>query len=372
MGKNRNIKTNLILSGGGIKGIAYIGMLEVAQSKGFSFENIGGVSAGALVGSFCGAGYKPHELRTIMSEFDFSKININDIPRKVPAVEEFIEYYNNTRNLKGKSFKDFLNNGHPEKGKEGLFEGYRGNFFKNLVTYSQKGCLFDGDSLEEWVYKVLLKKGIKTFADLRWGRGDKANPHGYKVRMTAVDSNRGRVIVLPDDIKYYGIKPDSLEVAKAVRMSCAVPFAFKPVEIVKQEGDMIVKHHIVDGGVLDNYPMWLISPSVYFPMVGCRLYCKSPKLFSLSMPLGILKGLISSVHDTGVPKVNFKNYYPLMIDTKGISFLEFCLSEEEKCMLIDSGRNSAIPVFNRILQINGFRSLERLPMFRFLRRLMGV
>jgi len=40
--------------------------------------------------------------------------------------------------------------------------------------------------------------------------------------MTAVDANRGRIVVLPDDISYYGIDPDRLEVAKAVRMTEAV------------------------------------------------------------------------------------------------------------------------------------------------------
>jgi len=47
------------------------------------------------------------------------------------------------------------------------FTGYRRNLLKNIVTYSKEGCLFDGDYLEEWVYKTLKRKGIKTFADLR-------------------------------------------------------------------------------------------------------------------------------------------------------------------------------------------------------------
>jgi len=46
------------------------------------------------------------------------------------------------------------------------------------------------------VYKTLKRKGIKTFADLRGGRTDRTNPNGYKVRMTAVDANRGRIVVL--------------------------------------------------------------------------------------------------------------------------------------------------------------------------------
>lgn len=35
--------------------------------------------------------------------------------------------------------------------------------------------------------------------------------------------------MLPDDLVLYGIEPDSFEVAKAVRMSCSIPYFFDPV-----------------------------------------------------------------------------------------------------------------------------------------------
>ncbi|MFZ5986486.1 MAG: patatin-like phospholipase family protein [Bacillota bacterium] len=369
--------TNLVLSGGGIKGIAYIGMFEVAEEKGFSFENIAGVSAGALVGSLKGAGYKAAELRKILYEFEFDKIKTEDIPDKVPVVRKFIKYCKNSRLNGEDSFKSFLDIGVPENNSYGNntgideeFKGHRGNFFKNIITYSKEGCLYDGDYLEEWIYKVLKQRGIRTFADFRTGKADKSNPNGYRVRMTAVDANRGRVIVLPDDISYYGIDPDRLEVAKAVRMSTCVPFAFKPVELYKKEGNTYKKHYIVDGGILDNFPLWLVEPSNKVPLIGCRLESRNKKkLFSIWTPLNILKGLISSVHDFGIPKVHYKNCYIIKVDTSDVSFLDFNLSDKEKEYLINSGRASSLYTFNKIIQMNRMR---RCNILTLIGRILGI
>ena len=214
-------------------------------------------------------------------------------------VEEYREFCRNSR-LEDKSINRFLTMDHDtsSRDKEMMdfdegFNTYRGNLFKNIVKYSKQGCLFDGDLLEEWVHKLLAKKGIRTFADLRGGTTDKVNPVGYKVRMTAVDANRSKVIVLPDDLAYYGIDPDNFEVAKAVRMSSSVPFAFKPVEIITQNGDNKKKHYIVDGGVLDNLPLWTISCNRRIPMVACRLDGGKQKPAYLN-PLNIFKGLLAA------------------------------------------------------------------------------
>ena len=60
---DKNLNVNLVLGGGGIKGIAYVGMLESAEKKGISFKNISGVSAGAIAGACFGAGYVSEELK---------------------------------------------------------------------------------------------------------------------------------------------------------------------------------------------------------------------------------------------------------------------------------------------------------------------
>lgn len=365
---------NLILSGGGIKGIAYIGMFEAAEEKGFNFRNIAGVSAGAMVGAFSGAGYKACELKDILYEFDFEKAKIQNVALQVPAIERFVDYYENSRYVGEKNFESFLKLGAVQtvsidnsSGMDEKFSGYRGSFFKNVITYSKEGSLFDGDYIEEWIYKTLLRKGVKTFADLRGGKPDKSNPNGYKVRMTTVDANRGRIVVLPDDISFYGIDPDRLEVAKAVRMSSSVPFAFKPVEIYKKVGSKTKKHYLVDGGVLDNFPLWLIEGS-RTPLIGCVLRGKN-KIFSIMTPFNILKGLISAVHDFGIPHAkHYKNCFVVRINTGDVSFLDFNLSDKEKEYLINSGRRAALCTFNKMLYMNRIR---RYGFIGVLRRILG-
>jgi NTE family protein len=367
----KRLSTNIVLGGGGVKGIAYVGLLEEAEKKGINFRNISGVSAGAIVAACIGSGYGSEQLKKELYEFDFKKFDVEKLIEKVPAVRCYMEFYNTTR-FEDKSINKFLNMKYDTLSREADntefeddFRFNRGNFLKNIIKYSKMGCLYDGDLLEEWMYKLLSKRGIKTFADLKGGISDHVNPMGYKVRMTAVDANRGKVIVLPDDMAYYGMKPNDLEVAKAVRMSASVPFAFKPVEINAKIGDKIKKHYIIDGGVLDNLPLWTISPSFRRPIIGCRLNVGNQKNI-LSTPLNVFKGLITKSHDTGVPKYNIRNCYFISIDTSKVSFLDFNLSEVDKDYLYNSGKKAAVPVFNKILHISNIERMSLLGRIRYL------
>jgi NTE family protein len=342
---------NLVMSGGGIKGVAFAGALEVAERHGYKWGNIAGVSAGALAGSYANAGYSVNELRRIIQEFDFSGIELGSIPKKVPVVERYIAYEREYGTVRSRNLQFFLNDVAVDKCVRSPevqeFSGYRSNMLKNIVTLSSEGSLFDGDYLEEWVYGVLARKGIKTFADFRGGIVDRVNPRGYKVRMTAVDANRGRIIVLPDDIAFYGYDPDRLEVARAVRMSTCVPFAFKPVKIQKLQGNEVKTYHIVDGGVFDNFPAWLHDNMNGIPSIGLMLADKEKHtLLNVGTPLNILKALISTVHDIGVPKDTYTMANTIKVDTSKVSYLDFQLNEYEKEYLYNQGRYAAISFFS--------------------------
>ena len=73
--------------------------------------------------------------------------------------------------------------------------------------------------------------------------------------MIASDLTNGRLVVLPDDLIQYGIDPGSFSIAKAIRMSCSLPYFFEPVKL-HTRGETSI---IVDGGVLSNFPMWLFD-----------------------------------------------------------------------------------------------------------------
>jgi NTE family protein len=348
---------NLVLGGGGIKGIAYAGVFTEAEKRRYKWGNIAGVSAGALAGSYLAAGYTAEELTDIMHKFDFSKIDITNISQRVPAIKkyneikEILRYYN--RNIMQQVLL------HREYQQEINLDLYRANLIKTIITYYKNGYLFDGDYLEEWVYNVLLKRGIKTFGDLRYGIPDSVNPNGYKIRMTAVDANRGKVIVLPDDLIFYGINPDTFEVATAVRMSTCVPFVFKPVELKKIVNNKTKVYNIVDGGMLDKIPYWLIDSTIPYPQTVCFTLDGEEKKSILNTSMDILKDLVSSVHDIGGPEKAQNNIvYTGKIDTSKIGFLDFNLSEEEKLYLYNSGEKTAKEVFNSIIAISSLLNLR--------------
>ncbi len=57
-----HIPINLVLSGGGVKGVAHIALLEKLEKKGIKINAISGSSAGALVGVLYAAGYATPEI----------------------------------------------------------------------------------------------------------------------------------------------------------------------------------------------------------------------------------------------------------------------------------------------------------------------
>ncbi len=353
----RRRRVNFVLGGGGVKGIAYAGVFKVAENLHYGRANIAGVSAGAIAGSFAGAGYNSGEMLDILERFDLEKVDITTIKKRLPVIGRFLDYSARKRNRGNKvgldSFKRFLGEGDAAGWQEGSGDSSKersiGSILSGIATYMKEGYLYDGDYVEEWVYKTLAARGYRTFADLRTGYADSSNPRGYRVRMTAVDYNRTKVLILPDDIAFYGIDPDRFEIARAVRMSTAVPFVFKSVEVKKTENGNTKTYHIVDGGVLDQFPFWAINNShntVGFTLNGGD----AGKLFTLDNALSIFKGLVSAVHDIGVPKdaVN-KIKYVGAIDTSKVGFLDFHIDKSDKDYLYNAGVTTAREVFGKIL-----------------------
>ena len=65
-----NPKVGLVLSGGGAKGLAHIGVLKVIDSLGLRIDYIGGTSMGAAVGGLYASGYNAKQLDSIFSKID--------------------------------------------------------------------------------------------------------------------------------------------------------------------------------------------------------------------------------------------------------------------------------------------------------------
>ncbi|MBM7693271.1 NTE family protein [Peribacillus deserti] len=277
-----------VFSGGGIRGLAFVGAYEALEQRGIKFIRIGGTSAGAIIAAFIMAGYSSSEIKDMMEETDFRKL-LDERKLWLPIP-----------------------------------------FAKWLLLYKRMG-LYKGDALENWIESKLAQKGIHSFSD--WP------PQAFRV--IASDLSNAKLMVLPDDLQHYGIDPRAFSVAKAVRMSCSIPYFFEPVKLKIGKK----KNLIVDGGVLSNFPMWLFdSENVkkVRPVLGLKIssdqYLGEPK--EIGNAFELFGGLFETMKDAHDSRYISRKLTPniLFIPSKGAGATEFHLTEEKKRELIEWGR----------------------------------
>lgn len=84
----KDIKVGLVLSGGGAKGLAHIGVLKVIEEAGVKIDYIGGTSMGAIIGGLYASGYTTMQLDSIFRNTDFETLIQDDLPRNSKSFNE--------------------------------------------------------------------------------------------------------------------------------------------------------------------------------------------------------------------------------------------------------------------------------------------
>ena len=338
-----------VFAGGGVRGIAHVGALEVAEQLGYRWQHVAGTSAGAIIAALVAAGYNAQELRAIMQEIDYSR-------------------------FASKHAYDLLH----------LTE------MSNIFT---RGGLHDGSYIETFIDEKLRAKGVHTFGDLLLQGQEQQLDLFQRYRLTVIvsDITQGRIVRLPQDAHLYGIDPNALHVACAVRMSASIPFFFIPLQLTDANG---VRSCIVDGGLLSNFPLFLFEHAYNLqdsalPTFGFQLVDTSQRLRlgnngneskvsnesnvlcgnesnignesnvpcssesnidnKCNVPCGInmLKALIStmlSAHDRlYIDDQTFA--HTIAIPTHGIASTQFDLTREQAQQLYESGKTAAATFF---------------------------
>lgn len=200
--QNDSLKTNapkigLVLSGGGAKGLAHIGVLKVIDSLGIKIDYVAGTSMGAIIGALYASGYTGNQLDSIFREVDFNRLINDDLPR---ASKAFYERTNSEKYAVTLPFE---------------------NFKINLPS-----ALSRGQNTYGLLSRLTLHvNGITDFDKL---------PIPFFCIATNIET--GKAVVL-----------DKGNLAQAVMASGALPSLFQPVLI---NGEVLV-----DGGVVNNYPV---------------------------------------------------------------------------------------------------------------------
>ncbi len=281
-----------VFSGGGIKGFALIGAVIELEERGYKFKRMAGTSAGAIIAGFIAAGYSGREIEKIMESVKLTKLLESNKRKWFPLA-------------------------------------------RWLKLYWSMG-IYKGDGLELWIKEVLEKKNIRTFGDL---------PDKH-LRIIASDLTNARLMVLPDDLPNYNIDPNQFSVARAIRMSCSVPFFFQPI-VLQTVGE---KKIVVDGGVLSNFPIWLFDQENVIPerpVLGLRLVPENQQTLVQERKIDNAIELFTSLfetmrnaHDSRYISRKFVSNI-MFIPIKETGFLEFSLSDEQRIKLIEQGSKAA-------------------------------
>ena len=187
---------NLVFEGGGVKGIAYVGALEVLDKEGIlkNIKRVAGTSAGAMVAVLVGLNYTATEISEILWDLNFQKF-LDDTFGYARDIDRFINEYG----------------------------WYKGDFFRDKMAEFIKNKTGDGEA---------------TFKDL-------AKAKKYRdIYLIGADLSTGFTKVF-----CYDNTPD-VKVADAARISMSIPLFFRAVQNINNDG-----HVYVDGGLLDNYPI---------------------------------------------------------------------------------------------------------------------
>jgi len=192
-------KVGVVLSGGGAKGMAHIGVLKVLEKAGIPVDIVTGTSIGSIVGGLYAIGYNSHSLDSMVRKQDWTYV-ITD--KEDLRNQSLLDRKKQNTYL----FNTGLTFGKSDSGAGGLIRG------KNLAELFQKLFVGYTDSLD-------FNKDLK-------------------IPFACVATN----IMDNSEVVFH-----SGRLPQAIRASMSIPAAFSPVRM----GDMV----LVDGGLKNNYPV---------------------------------------------------------------------------------------------------------------------
>ncbi len=320
---------NFVFEGGGVKGIAYLGALEVLADKKIisGIQRIGGTSAGAINAILLGLGFTAKETKDILWSLDFNEF-MDDSWGIIRDTDRLIKQ----------------------------FGWYKGDYFR------------------KWIGKLIKDKtgnSESTFADME-GMKQKRGFKSLYFMGTNLSTSFAEIFSAEHTPK--------MCVADAVRISMSIPLFFAAKR--NPRGDIYV-----DGGVLDNYPVKLFdrrkylssknfAEPDYYKKINAQALTKSQASYVYNKEtLGFrldTKEEVSMFRDNAEPPhkkiVNFFDYTwalihtlldaqqsshlhnddwvrTVYINTLGVSTTDFDLSNAKKKALIKSGMECALKYF---------------------------
>jgi NTE family protein len=286
-------KVAVVLSGGGAKGMAHIGVLKVLEKAGIPVDIVTGTSMGSIIGGLYAIGYNANSLDSMVRVQDWSYVitDKEDLRR---------QSLNDRKKQNTYFFRTGMTIGKTDANAGGIIKG------KNLAELFQQLCVGYTDSLD-------------FTRDLR-------------IPFACVATN----IVDNSEVDFH-----SGRLQQAMRASMAIPAAFSPVRI-----DGMV---LVDGGLKNNYPADIAREMGADIIIGVTVQGAPKEAEDLGSTMSILSQIIDvnckNKYDENLAITDLH----LQVDTKGYGSASF--SQAAIDTLIRRGEELAMSRWNDILAL---------------------
>ena len=255
-------KVALVLSGGGARGAAHVGVIRLIEELQIPVDIVTGTSMGAIVGALYAIGYTADEMDSLMMTRDWKLLLSNGVPRKVQpfALREnerhyqiTVPYADNVRTEANARYRD-----------AGI--KVRRSSEKTFPKVLARPGLIDGQNL------------MNEFTELTIAFNDSmdysALPRPYAC--VATDLVTGEAVVLSHGF-----------LAESMRASMSIPGVFYPIY-----RDSMV---LVDGGVVNNYPVDVARAMGADIVIGVDLSAGTSDMYTLRTFPSIFERLISTM-----------------------------------------------------------------------------
>ena len=286
-------KVAVVLSGGGAKGMAHIGVLKVLEKAGIPIDIITGTSMGSIIGGLYSIGYNANALDSMVRVQDWAYVISDREDLRSQSLDDRKKQYTY-------AYSTGLTIGQHDNNAGGFIKG------KNLAELFQQLCTGYNDSLD-----------FTT---------------GLRIPFACVATN----IVDNSEVDFY-----SGRLPQAMRASMAIPVAFSPVRI----GDMV----LVDGGLKNNYPADLARQLGADIIIGVTVQ-GAPKV---AEDIGGTMSILSQIIDVNCKNKLDENLrltdLHLQVDTKGYGSASF--SQAAIDTLIRRGEELAMSHWDDILAL---------------------
>ena len=286
-------KIGLVLSGGGAKGAAHIGVLKYLEDAGIPIDYIAGTSMGSIVGGMYSIGYSADEILEIISHVDWNRLISNQVDRQKISYASKME-----------SSTQLITIPFTMKSNEDEFKS-------RVLKNSLPSGLVSGDNL------------INLFNSLAVGYSDPVDfnqlPIPYLCIATNLTTGKGEIL-------------NKGNFTKALRASMAIPVLFDPV--------MIDDSLYADGGLMINFPAEQCRAMGADIIIGVSMSGgleSDPK--KLSSILSQVKQLKEIITDRNI--ANYHKMCDIFInpDLNGVGMLSF--DAESVARIMQSGYNAA-------------------------------